>query len=1077
MGQLIMDYLDQPKEAFGVKAVPTLRGLEQYLKEHWKMGGNTPSGLRFELSQEGLVFGFTGDIQVTVPELELDLQGALDEVGLALSGQMLVKADFGASLDFDFEVDWRNGLDLNFDLRSLKVHGSLSAQDVILNANLGPIGLSLGRPDDPILSLGSATLKAFGGARASYSLNPPAGGLASAVEFVKDPNASADAGVTFYGSAATELITSEYETATVRIWAPEAGRIVALKLGNSTDESVAVVASATTSAPGWQTLSFDFSRPMSGTKLNHAKTYNQASLIFEPGVLGSGQTYWFDDARFLSTVNGAPAQAWKRASLSAELDAALTFSDGQFKLEVPVERNHFDLVLPVYASLAGIDLTADAAKSPLVTISASPFAGTFSVEASNLDVLSNLGARFNIVDLVGALPKVLTYLESIDVSELGLASLPFIEQSVEDVLDLATVFKTSVVDRINFNRPIVPWQPAAGETALAEVTQEPGAALEVKRGTAVLKGASGQFAESMTGYWITVQGVDAQGVTRQVTTQIMGVTETGSRLNLVQNFVEDLSVVSYSVHQKIQPIQTLTEFAKALNDSGLLGNERVTFNAETGDLVLPVRFAGALADLQTPIRFALGEDSPISLSTTATGVLGIDVDAGFDLVLGLGGNEFELAIDRFKASADLRLAVQDLKVAAQLGFLTMEAGGAGSGSGVALAAGVAISLDRTPGNDTDGARFDIGQLLSPDALNSIHFDVTGQASASLKGLKVQAGRAGTTLDGELSVYVPELLDIQRVEMRTAPFDLAAAIRAGTLPDGAIVVVLPDVENLFDASNLSFADLVEGVRFGLQTLDGLVADAPFYTAQLPILNKSLSELIAVGDSWLAVLDGVMKDPAASLDQAEAALEKGLGLKSEQFDLSIDTGAGKLFLDLHLDAQFSDQLALNLELAELAALAGLDLPSDFANLVDASGRAALALAAGVDLQLRLGLTLPKKLGDSPSISIEDFDEATQTGTRLALSARLAATDINVGVKLGPLDLGVMAGSVVLDADGKAATETPARFALTWTEGVPVVTQTGAFDLTLPLAAKLLGRDIKIGQLVVATDPVLGDQGLRA
>jgi hypothetical protein len=223
----------------------------------------------------------------------------------------------------------------------------------------------------------------------------------------------------------------------------------------------------------------------------------------------------------------------------------------------------------------------------------------------------------------------------------------------------------------------VPWLPAAGETALAQ-----GAVPEAKRGTALLQGAAGQFAASMKGYWITVRGVDTQGASRTVTTQIMGVADDGSRVSLVQNFVEDLDEVTYSVHQKIQPIQTLTEFAKALNDSGLLGEEKVTFNATTGDLVLPVRFAGALADLQTPIRFVLGEDSPISLTTTATGLLKVDVNAGFDLVLGLGGEEIELAIDRLQASADLRLAVENLEVAAQLGFLTMAAGGVGSGSGI-----------------------------------------------------------------------------------------------------------------------------------------------------------------------------------------------------------------------------------------------------------------------------------------------------------------------------------------------------------------------------------------------------------
>ena len=107
-----------------------------------------------------------------------------------------------------------------------------------------------------------------------------------------------------------------------------------------------------------------------------------------------------------------------------------------------------------------------------------------------------------------------------------------------------------------------------------------------------MTGAAGQFAASMAGYWITVEGGNTDGDERSLVTQIIDVSADGTRVSLSNNFAQDLRSVSYTVHEKIEKIQTIDEFIAAVNTSGLLGNRKVTYDAALGDLRIPVQFAG-----------------------------------------------------------------------------------------------------------------------------------------------------------------------------------------------------------------------------------------------------------------------------------------------------------------------------------------------------------------------------------------------------------------------------------------------------------------------------------------------------
>jgi len=81
----------------------------------------------------------------------------------------------------------------------------------------------------------------------------------------------------------------------VRVYSPDAGIKVKLKVEDATNGAINVEQDATTTTSNaWETLTFDFATPVAGT-LDLSKTYNRASLFFDFGVAGAGKTYYFDD--------------------------------------------------------------------------------------------------------------------------------------------------------------------------------------------------------------------------------------------------------------------------------------------------------------------------------------------------------------------------------------------------------------------------------------------------------------------------------------------------------------------------------------------------------------------------------------------------------------------------------------------------------------------------------------------------------------------------------------------------------------------------------------------------------------
>ncbi len=156
-------------------------------------------------------------------------------------------------------------------------------------------------------------LVGFGGAEDSTIVADPTNAANKVAKVVRAAGSETYAGTTITATSAAGVQTGlspkipfnvTDTRMTLRVWSPDAGIPVRLKVEDSTDPTKSVETEATvTTAGGWQTLTFNFATPSAGTSaLNVALNYNKATVFFDFGRAKSAavlKTYYFDDLTFL----------------------------------------------------------------------------------------------------------------------------------------------------------------------------------------------------------------------------------------------------------------------------------------------------------------------------------------------------------------------------------------------------------------------------------------------------------------------------------------------------------------------------------------------------------------------------------------------------------------------------------------------------------------------------------------------------------------------------------------------------------------------------------------------------------
>ena len=157
------------------------------------------------------------------------------------------------------------------------------------------------------------TLTGFGGAEDSTVVTDPAGGANKVAKVVKSATAQSWAGTTVSTGPNPSVGKIPFDASntrmTVRVYSPNAGIKVRLKVEDAADRTHSAETEATTTvANAWETLTFDFANPATGTAaLNFSYTYNKISIFFNFGVAGSttgAKTYYFDDVAFIGGTGG-----------------------------------------------------------------------------------------------------------------------------------------------------------------------------------------------------------------------------------------------------------------------------------------------------------------------------------------------------------------------------------------------------------------------------------------------------------------------------------------------------------------------------------------------------------------------------------------------------------------------------------------------------------------------------------------------------------------------------------------------------------------------------------------------------
>ncbi|MEQ9379832.1 MAG: peptidoglycan-binding domain-containing protein, partial [Pirellulales bacterium] len=260
---------------------------------------------------------------------------------------------------------------------------------------------------------------------------------------------------------------------------------------------------------------------------------------------------------------------------------------------------------------------------------------------------------------------------------------------------------------------------------------------------------------------------------------------------------------------------------------------------------------------------------------------------------------------------------------------------------------------------------------------------------------------------------------------------------------------------------------------LGSLIDILGGKSFLEQELPILGKSLGELLDLAGVYTKFVEAFQANPGTSLTTVERVLEDALeqalgitdasGLVSLTYDESIASNPA-LRIDVDVNSGFDDNLALQLDLGSIGSLAGV-------NLIDVGGQAQVKVNAGLSLNFALGIDLSDPLNPVPFL----YDT-----TSASLTAGIDATDIAFSAAVGPL------GIFIGNGNGNNGTATLENGGSDATVGVSVVNATngrlnlsdlslddldataaGALNVTLPVYLPTQAAGNFVGDITVTAD----------
>ena len=170
------------------------------------------------------------------------------------------------------------------------------------------------------------TMSDFGG-NISELVTDPTNSNNTVIKVIKPVEAATWAGTTIGTPAgfATDIpLTLSDSKMTVRVWSPEAGTPIRLKVEDSNDPTHTCETETNTTLAGeWETLEFDFTNQAPGTELlsigvSRGWRFNMASIFFNfdtDGTAAGEKTYYFDDVNFGNLVSVTKTDAFEKLEI------------------------------------------------------------------------------------------------------------------------------------------------------------------------------------------------------------------------------------------------------------------------------------------------------------------------------------------------------------------------------------------------------------------------------------------------------------------------------------------------------------------------------------------------------------------------------------------------------------------------------------------------------------------------------------------------------------------------------------------------------------------------------------------
>ena len=204
---------------------------------------------------------------------------------------------------------------------------------------------------------------------------------------------------------------------------------------------------------------------------------------------------------------------------------------------------------------------------------------------------------------------------------------------------------------------------------------------------------------------------------------------------------------------------------------------------------------------------------------------------------------------------------------------------------------------------------------------------------------------------------------------------------------------PDFGDLFDFSNISFSDILDGL-IALSDFLGQFEQFGFLSQPLPLVNLSVNDLLTYADRFDAAVQDAKRNPAGTIQALEDKLNEAFGLEEGDpftVDLLLETedrgtpdtsdDHKMLRVNLKLGASFAESLGIDFDLGDAGFLTG-------AAELSASGDLSVGLDFGIDLT-------STDMRGAPELTL---NAAARTITRVAAGGQPAGSWVADGFKVG-------------------------------------------------------------------------------